>query len=221
MRRSTWRCAVLLVIASLSLGAGEVDPLSVETKWVISRTLLSADLDGDGIQEQVVLVNRLTGKREEATALDVLIGIYRDSGNEAPPLWSRSILRATGGPCHGGEVILVDLEGNGPPELLLSYSVSVDSTRRERHGELFRWEGGTARMVWSGILELDTSRDEGTPPAERTRFKRELDLPRTLAARGRTLFLTKQILVAAGVELPSARTIGESAALPPRNRGGA
>jgi hypothetical protein len=209
------------MLAILTLGAAEADPLSVEIRWVISRTLLSADLDGDGVQEQVVLVNRLTGKREKAAAMDVLLGIYRGSGDEARLLWSRSILQATGGPCHGGEVTLADLEGNGPPELLLSYSVTMDPARYQRRGELFRWEDGTVRMVWQGVLALDTSRDEGTPPAERTRFERELDLSRTLASRGRTLFLSKRIHVAAGVELPTPRTIEESAPLPPRNGGGA
>jgi hypothetical protein len=209
------------VLASLTLGAAVVDPLAVETRWVISRTLLSTDLDGDGAQEQVVLVNRLTGQRERTAAMDVLLGIYRGSGDEGALLWSRSILRATGGPCHGGEVTLVDLEGNGPPELFLSYSVSAAPDRYQRRGELFRWENGAVRKVWSGILALDTSRDETTPPAERTRFERELDLPRTLASRGRTLFLTKRIHVAAGMELPTPRTIGESAPLPPRHGGGA
>jgi hypothetical protein len=181
--------------------------------------MMTADLDGDGEKEQVVLVNWLTGKTDVATAIDVILAAYGGPEEPGPPLWVRSVLDETGGPCHHGELGAADIEGDGASEFMVTYGTSSGPDHTRRSGELFRWEKGTARLVWTGTMELDTSRDPETPAAEREVYRRTIDLARTLGSRGRTLYFTKEVRVAAGVELPEPRVLTESVVLPPRKDG--
>lgn len=203
----------LLLLGAQAEPAAAPDPRSVPSKKLISRTIFSSDLDGNGVSEEVVLINRITGSRDIERTFDVQIGVY---GADDALLWSESILETLGGPCYGAELTLVDLEGDGLNELVLTYLAADGPSRWEGRGVVYRWELGRAHRVWSGVLRLDNSRDQEVPPSERTAFRMELDIPKTIGARGRTLFFEKRMTMVAGVSLDAPRALVERFALPRR-----
>lgn len=221
MGRNVALLSCILVLSAPASAAGDPvdDPRGLKGGRVLGRTLMTADLDGDGDKEQVVLVNWLTGKKDVERAFDILLAVYRSPEDPGPPLWTRSVLATSGGPCHHGDLGLADLEGNGASEMWVTYDASPREEARERRGELYRWETGEARLIWAGVLERDNTRDPQTPDTEKEAFKRQADLAKTLGARGKSIFFEKTVRVAAGVELPTPRVIAESAPLPPRRDG--
>jgi hypothetical protein len=215
-------CVACIVIPAVTAGSAAdpgADPRSLKGGRVLGRTLMTADVDGDGDKEQVVLVNWVSGKKDVREAFDILLAIYRSPEDPGPPLWTRSVLEESGGPCHHGDLALADIEGNGASEIWVTYGASGREEAREKRGELYRWETGGARLIWAGVLERDNTRDPETPDSEKEMFKRQPDLAKTLGARGRSIFFEKTVRVAAGVELPTPRVIAESAPLPPRRDG--
>jgi hypothetical protein len=230
---TTAACAVLL-IGVLSLppvqarsAKGDTrlpeDPRDVPTEALLSQVRTQADLDGDGVKEELWLVNALTGEREPSEATEVIFGIVAGArqGESRPELlFSRHVSAATGQPAHHGELMALDLDGDGGSEVLLTWSRSVDETVRERWAEIYAVDPPfQPRRVWEGHWLRDTSDRSDLPAEQQNHFEREIDYGATRAAAGVAIVFEKTVYVAAGQRLDPPRTTEQKIAVRLRPRG--
>ena len=163
------------------------DPRKVRrgTELTVTRTV--TDLDGDGRREGVMLVEVLTGEKDPARATEVILGTWdAGAGEKGELLWSRCVTADTGQPAHDGEMEILDLDGDGQQEIVLSWDRGLRPGLVDRWAEI--WTVPDPRRpvrVWEGPWGRDTRLDEQTPPAKRSSFEREIDYGATRAAKGR------------------------------------
>lgn len=235
MRATRLRFAVALLGATVACGAvfpvGAAgrkslpeDPRDVPTEAILSHVRASADLDGDGVKEEVWLVNALTGKREPAEATEVILGVVSGrtppEGARAPLLYVRRISESTGAPAHTGELSAIDLDGDGGAELVVTWGRSVRPEVTERWGEVLAVDDPRSpRRVWDGAWKVDTTGAPGVPPSGQNRFSREIDYGATRSAAGVALVFRKTVHVAAGESFDPPRRSEERVAV--RLRGAA
>lgn len=222
MRPRRWpllALATVLVLSPLtqakprgSTGAGALpkDPRDIPGPQLLEKTRAGADLDGDGVSEILLLVNALTGAREPEHASEVIVGILggpEGTGEErAALLWARHVAHETGRPAHSGEIAVVDLDGDGGSELMITWDRATAATKRERWTEIWCMDApGKMRKVWEGIWEIDTRRDPDTPDTEKQRFSIEVDFGKTRRLAGRGIVLKKTHVVIAGKTLEEPR----------------
>ena len=195
-------------------GALPDDPRDLPSAQLLENTRAGADLDGDGVDEGLVLVNALTGAREPEKASEVIVGVLGPEGSggtRAPLLWSRFVARETSEPAHSGEITAVDLDGDGGSELMISWDRSIAEKKRERWAEIWCSDApGVMRKVWEGIWEIDTRRDPDTPDTERQRFSVDIDYGATRRLAGRGLVLKKTHTMIAGKALDAPRVTSET-----------
>jgi hypothetical protein len=193
------------------------DPRDVPTEAVLSQVRSRADLDGGGVKEELWLVNAVTGRRAPAEASEVIFGVVagRGEGEErAELLYSRHMAAATGEPAHHGELMAIDLDGDGGSEVLLTWSRSVDETVRERWAEIYAFDPPLEpRRVWEGYWLRDTTDQKGLPPEQRHHFRREIDYGATRGAAGVAIVFEKTVLVAAGQRFEPPKTTRERIAV--------
>jgi hypothetical protein len=186
------------------------DPRDVPTEAVLSQVRSHADLDGDGVKEELWLVNAMTGRREPAEASEVIFGVVEAQGEgeeRADLLYSRHMAAATGAPAHHGELMAIDLDGDGGSEVLLTWSRSVEETVRERWAEIYAFDPPfEPRRVWEGYWLRDTTDQKGLPPEQRHHFQREIDYGATRSAAGVAIVFEKTVFVAAGQRFQPPKT---------------
>ena len=196
-------------------GVLPLDPRDISGPQLLERTRAGADLDGDGVPEILMLVNALTGAREPEHASEVIVGILggpEGTGERrAALLWARHVAQETGRPAHSGEIAVVDLDGDGGSELMITWDRAVARTKRERWTEIWCMDApGKMRKVWEGIWEVDTRRDPETPDTEKQRFSVEVDFGKTRRLAGKGLVLKKTHAVIAGKTLEEPRVTIET-----------
>ena len=192
------------------------DPRDVPREAQLNVVVAKADLNGDGTQEFLYNVNALTGESDPAKGSEVIYGVaLAGVGSERGPLlWVRHVMAETGRPAHDGELAVVDFDGDGRSDLLLTWDTSLSANRVERVAEVYTFaDPANPRRVWEGWWETDTRRDQDTPESARTFVRRDVDLGATRRAAGKTLVLRKTTTVENGRRLDKPRVEKESFAV--------
>lgn len=215
IRPWVWCLVVFFLVAGGTMG-GEPqlpsDPRDIPVKAILTSLHAKADLNGDGPVEEVVLIEALTGKADPAKATEIIVGVAGTApeGTRGPLLWRYEIAKETGQPAHGGEVATVDLDGDGRSEMILTWDRSVTQGLVDRCGVVWAFENlGAPRRVWEGSWERDTRRHEATPPAEREKYRREIDYSATRREAGRAIVFKKAYGMIAGRPLDPPRVSEE------------
>lgn len=208
----------LCLCGSGSAHASAGVPIPPEGRNVLSRTTLKSDVTDAPGKETVVLTEFLTGKSEEADAIDVILTVYENRQEGAVPTWGRDYLKEWGGPLAGGELSLVDLDGDGRNEIMVSMHHGDDPGRVNVEAEILWAVGGSFVRAWNGPIRVDTSGAD-LPVERRERYTREIDFDRTTRTRGGMIFFNKKISMTAGVQIEPASVIGESFPLRARPSG--
>jgi len=203
-----------LLLVSLALagkGAAQLpeDPREIPREAQLTSTRTRADLDGDGRPEGLLLVNSLTGSQQKARASEVVLGVYSE-GDEGGLLWVRHVMRDTGRPAHDGELMALDLDGDGASELILTWDSSLTAEKVERWAEIYTTsDTARPRKIWEGAWVRDTRRDPATGENARELFRREIDYAATRKAAGRAIVFRKVHRMIAGKTIDPAKTVTE------------
>lgn len=218
--KQTWSvpAAVLLCLASV-LAAEPISKdvyklMGLKTKDVLTGPILTSRvLPGmsNDPKQVVALVTYMTGKREENNAVNVRLEVMRKDGDALVSLYSRDFGKDNGGYVGHGDVELVDLDGDGVNEIIVTYDSYKDPLITERRAEVLLQEGGTFSTAWTGEVEYDATKAVRTVPQERRdRYTRALDIPATLKTRGVTLMVKKTMLAVAGERLEQPKVVQET-----------
>ncbi|GEM_PF-4246593 len=201
------------------------DPRAVPQGAILTKTTVRADLDGDGRSEGLVLVNALTGSKSSAQATEVIFGVVSLGGSQAGRgdgelIWVRHLMSETGKPARNGEMMSLDLDGDGAWEVILTWDRSEVADEVNRWAEIYAVDEVRApRKVWEGPWERDNRRSAKTGSAETFWFQREVDFGATRRAAGRRIVFRKVQRVLAGQSLNPPEVVVETADVRLRPRG--
>jgi hypothetical protein len=175
-----------------------------------SSVVESRVLPGDA-KEVVAVVTFLTGKKDEAAALDVRLEIYRRERDTLVSIFGKDVGSENGGYVGRGELSLLDLDGDGVNEIGLYYDNLKNRLVTERTLEVIVYDDSAYRVAWSGAVEYDATKAvRDVPQDRRDRYLRKLDFANTRRTKGLTLFMTKIMISVAGERLPQPRQMQET-----------
>ncbi len=217
MRRSV-RLALLLGLAAAfpagaraDLAAEAYAAMGIKTGDVLSGTVLTARLLPGDAKQVVAMVTYFTGKKDDASGVDVRLELFRRDGNALASLYSRDSGKENGGFVGRGDVELVDLDGDGAAEVVVTYDFAGNPLVQKRAGEVIVHDPKGFRVAWSGDMEYDATRAARDVPADRRdRYVRKLDAAATLKTHGITLFMTKKVIAVAGERLAEPKEVRET-----------
>lgn len=219
LRRSALAAGAILAVAAVRADtASEVrQALGLKVSDVLSGTVLTARVLPGEAKQIVSMTTCFTGKKDEANGVDVRLDVFRRDGKKLVPVWSRDYGKENGGYVGRGEVQLVDLDGDGVSEIVVTYEDSKTPLVQRKAGEVVVFDRSGFRVAWSGDMEYDATRAaRDVPQDRRDRFVRTLDVPATVKTRGITLFSVKKIIAVAGERLPAPREVRETFPLKPQ-----
>jgi len=190
--------------------------LGLRPKDILNGTVVRAAVL-PGTEKQVVcLATYFTGKKDEANAVNVRLGVFGLRGTELVEVYRRDLGQELGGHVAGGDIQILDLDLDRVSEIVLSYELFRDPLVKERQAEIVLHDGTVLRTAWKATIEYDATRAARSVPEERRdRFVREFDWSKTMGTRGVTLFVTKRVSAVAGETLEPPRTIEETFPLRP------
>jgi hypothetical protein len=190
--------------------------MGIKVKDVMNSSVATARVLPGDAKQVVAVVTYLTGKKDEANALGVRLDVYRTSGTELIPLFTRDATKENGGYVGRGEVAILDLDGDGVSEIGLYYDNLKNDLIQERRLDIIVHDGTGFRVAWSGSVSYDATKAVRDVPLERRdRFLRKIDLANTRRTKGITLFMTKTMIAVAGSRLPQAKQVQETFPLKP------
>jgi hypothetical protein len=209
--------AVLAAAEGIALAAETVatvpqDPRQVPVGARLNYTRSSADLDGDGGPETLVIVTAMTREKDPAKGTEVIVGVIEGKvpAEKGALLWTRHLVAATGRPAHGGDLQAADIDGDRRNELILTWDRSLTAETVDRWGEIWVFDDlSHPRKVWEGQWELDTRKDPETPVGSREFMKRSIDYGATRKAAGRAIVFSKSYGMTAGRALNPPRLVAE------------
>jgi hypothetical protein len=185
--------------------------MGLKARDVMTGSVVGARVLPGDAKQVVALVTYFTGKKDEANAVDVRLEVYRKDGDALVSAYSRDYGRENGGFVGRGEIELVDLDGDGVSEIVVSYDQLGSPLVQRRAGEVIVHDPAGFRVAWSGDLEYDATRAARDVPQERRdRFVRTLDPAATIRTKGITLFMTKKMIAVAGERLPEPKSVRET-----------
>lgn len=206
--------ALLLTVQRASAAEGAAaayEAMRIPARDVLTGTVLTSQVTPGGAKQVVGLATYFTGKRDDAGAVNVRLEVLRTEGEHLAPIYSRDFGKENGGYVGRGDLQLVDLDGDGVNEIVVSYDSVRDRLIEERRGEVIVYEPAGFRTVWSGLLGYDATRAAREVPNDRRdRYTRELDISGTLRTRGLMLIFTKTVIAVAGERLPQPKVSQES-----------
>lgn len=201
-----------IALAVETIGTVPQDPRQVPVGARMNYTRSSADLDGDGRPETLVIVTAITSERDPAKGTEVIVGVIEGKvpADKGALLWTRHLAAATGRPAHGGDLQAADVDGDRRNELVLTWDRSLTAEKLDRWAEIWVFDDlSRPRKVWEGQWELDTRKDPETPVASREFVKRSIDYGATRQAAGRAIVFTKSYGMSAGRALNPPRSVAE------------
>jgi hypothetical protein len=213
--------AVLAVLVAGAVGV-RAEPVSkgvykimgLDAKDVLSGPIATSRvLPGlpDDPKQVVALITYMTGKRDEAGAVNVRLEVLRREGDSLASVYARDFGKENGGYVGRGDLELVDLDGDAVNDIIVSYDSYKDPLVTERRAEVLLLSGGTFATAWTGPVEYDATKAVRTVPLERRdRYTRALDIPATLKTRGVTLMVKKTVLAVAGERLAQPKILQET-----------
>ncbi len=178
-------------------------------------TMFSSVLTGrvlEGNRKQVVAVTTFfTGKKDAANAVNVRLDVFNENGGKLVSVFSRDFGAEYEGYVGRGDLELVDLDLDGVNDIIVTFDRQDNPLVDQRLGEVLLLGPAGFEVGWQGIMMLDSTRDARSVPLERRdHYRREVDIPRTLKARGATLFLMKRVIAVAGERLEHPKEITET-----------
>lgn len=205
--RTLVRGTVLLLataaFAGVDLGLEVYKSMGVAATDVLSGTVLTAQVLPGPDKQVVALLTHFTGKRDDADGVDVRLEVFRRNGDALESVYARDYGKENGGFVGRGELELVDLDGDGLNEIIVTYDSAKSRVIEERRGEVLVHDRAGFRAVWTGEMTYDATRAARELPAERRdRFVRKIDPARTRKTRGESLMFTKTTIAVAGERLP-------------------
>lgn len=210
-----------LASASLPSRAEEVATevfAAIGVKWtsIMGSSVVTSKVLPGPDKQTVSVVTYLTGRKDEASALNVRLDVLRREGGKLVPVFTRDLGKLNGGFVGRGELALLDLDGDGVNEIGLYYDNLKNPLVTERDLDVIVYDDTGYRIAWSGPVEYDATRAVRDIPVERRdRFFRKLDFANTRRTKGITLFLTKSTVAVAGENLPQPRQTQETFPLRP------
>lgn len=219
-------CAVLVLGLALAWEPSRADTASdaykamgIRTADVLTGTVLTARVlpGAAGEAKQVVsVVTYFTGKREEAEAVSVRLDVLRREGSRLVSVYTRDFGKEKDGHVAGGDLELVDLDGDGANEIIVTYDDYGDPLIQQRSSEVIVHGTTGFGTAWSGVVEYDATKAVRTIPAERRdRYTRAVDIPATMRTRGITLMVQKTMIAVAGEQLEQPKVVQETFPLRP------
>lgn len=216
------RAAIVLLVLALGVAPLAAEPVSkdvyrlmdLQAKDVLLGPILTSrvlpGLSSDP-KQVVAVITYMTGKRDEASAVNVRLEVLRREGESLVPFYSRDFGKENGGYVGKGDIELVDLDGDQVNEIIVSYDSYKDPLVTERRAEVLLLSGGSFQSAWTGPVDYDATKAVRTVPQERRdRYTRALDIPGTLKTRGVTLMVKKTVVAVAGERLEQPRVVQET-----------
>ena len=219
--RSILTTALSTAMLFLMLGASLAGPdayraLGFEPKDVLTSTVLTTKVVPGEAKQIVCIATYFTGEKDEKRAVNVRLGIFRQSGERLVPLYTRDFGEELGGGVGNGDLQVLDLDRDGVNEIVLSLDSYADPLIDQRLAEVLLHDGSEFRVGWSGPIEYDATKAVRNVPAERRdRYVREIDIVDTMRTRGITLFFDKKVVAIAGQRLPEPKIVEETFPLRP------
>ena len=207
-------CALLASFATPLPAAGITEvcrAIGIKEKDVMFSSVFT-DRVLEGERKQIVAVTTFfTGKKDTGNAVNVRLDIFNENGGKLVPMYSRDYGEAYDGYVGRGELELVDLDLDGINDIIVTFDRQDNPLVEQRMGEVILLGASGFEVGWQGTMMLDATRDARTVPVERRdHFLREVNIPRTLKARGATLFLTRKVIAVAGERLEQPKEITET-----------
>ena len=200
-----------------NLAADAYAAMGIKTSDVLLGSVLTARVLPGEAKQVVAMVTYFTGKKDDANGVNVRLEVLRKEANALVSLYARDYGKENGGFVGRGDVELVDLDGDGAAEIVVSYEQGGNPLVQRRAGEVIVREPSGFRVAWTGDMEYDATRAARDVPADRRdRFLRRLDAAATLKTRGITLFMTKRVIAVAGERLAEPKEIRETFPLRPQ-----
>lgn len=210
---------ILLALALVASAAARADTaadayrtMGIRPAEVLTGTVLRSRILPGGDKQVVSMTTYFTGKEDRADAVNVRLDVFRISGEQLEPVYTRDFGKENGGFVGEGELQLVDLDLDGISEIVASYASFADPLIDQRLGEvIFHDQEKGFRTAWAEPMAYDATRAaREVPLARRDRFEREIDLPKTLRTRGITLFVQKKVIAVAGERLSEPKLVQET-----------
>jgi hypothetical protein len=200
-----------LPVAHGATGARIYEKMGIEVEDVLSGTVLNARLFPGDEKQAVCVVTYLTGKRDEAEAVNVRLGVFRDTGEALETVYERDFGAERGGHVGYGDLQLIDLDRDGTSEMIVCYDSFEDPLIEQRMCEVMCRGEANFRTAWRGPVEYDATKAAREIPRERRdRYRREFDWANTLRTKGLTLFVDKQVIAVAGERLDEPKVVQET-----------
>jgi hypothetical protein len=206
--------SLVLVCSTISMADGASDAyraLGVNPQKVLSGTVISSRVLPGGEKQVVCIATYLTGKKGRSDAVNIKLGIFipRDVGLD--PIYIRDLGAERGGLVDRGDLQLLDLDGDGINEIVMSFDSYEDPLIEQKLSEVIIYRDSAFVTAWSGPLEYDaTKAARNVSDERRDRYVRELDLANTLRTRGVTLFFNKKVIAVAGERLAEPKMVQET-----------
>jgi hypothetical protein len=192
-------------------GTQVYEAMGLSPRQVLSGTVLTTRVMPGEAKQVAAVVTYLTGKKGADDAVNVRLGLFSTAGGSLTSLYARDLGQENGGYVGQGDLELVDLNGDGINEIILTWDTFREPLIDERRGEVIFHRDGSFEVKWSGAMKYDATRAARKVPAERRdRYKREIDFVGTLKTKGVTLFTNKTVIAVAGERLPEPKVVVET-----------
>jgi hypothetical protein len=206
--------SLLLVYSTISMADGASEAyraLGVKPQKVLSGTVINSKVVPGGGKQVVCIATYLTGKKGKSDAVNIKLGVFVPREVGLDPVYLRDLGAERGGYIDRGDLQLLDLDGNGINEIVVTFDSYEDPLIEQKLSEVIIYGESGFATAWSGAVEYDaTKAARNVPEQRRDRFVRELDLPNTLRTRGVTLFFNKKMIAVAGERLAEPKMVEET-----------
>jgi len=216
--RKTLQWAFLAVILGglcgaprAQMGAQAYEAMGLKPGQVLTGSVLTTPVLPGEAKQVVALVTYMTGKKGEDDAVNVRLEVFATVGDKLSSIYARDLGQENGGYVGRGDLGLVDLDGDGANEIIVTWDTFREPLIDERRGEIIFFRGDGFETLWSGTMKYDATRAARKVPLERRdRYKREIDVVATLRTQGVTLFTNKTVIAVAGERLPQPKVVVET-----------
>jgi len=215
--RTPWiKLAVIIALvaptgALAQSGAKAYRALGLETKDVLTGTVLNSRVTPGDNKQIVCVATYFTGKQQKAEAVNVRLGVFDAFGDGLVAVYTRDFGLERDGNIANGDLLVMDIDRDGINEIIVSYDDFEDPLIEQRFAEVILHDGTRLDTAWTGLVEYDATKAARSIPQERRdRFVREFDWGNTLRTNGVTLFVKKRMIAVAGERLPEPQIVDET-----------
>jgi hypothetical protein len=217
MRETLFRASLVVILAapcgSLQAQTGNrvYDAMGLKPQQVLTGSVLTSSVLPGDAKQVVAVVTYLTGKKGEDDAVNVALEVFSTTGDSLSTVYARDLGKENGGYVGEGDLQLVDLDGDGVNEIIVTWDTFREPLIDERRAEVIFYRNDRFETLWSGSMEYDATRAaRKVPPERRDRYRREIDVVATLKTQGITLFTHKTMIAVAGERLPQPKAVVET-----------